>query len=802
MTLLVAVCSGAWAQEVAADYDSSDWSQEQANAVIGTHGDVIISGALGSYGNVSGHWYLPIANNLKNSDNPWTGYLGISSTRQIEKISILYCPNGTDNTNLAWVAWGKSVTPNQYTLAHGTTAGTKSSKSWDNKVWEDIDLSETTAYTVYISRSIREFREIGGSSNISNFGAGKTINVLGIKVWLKAAGPTINTQPQSASYVSGQTIDALTVDATASAGTLTYQWYSCDDANKNNAATIGGATSASYTPTAAGFYYVTVTDGNGSVDSEVVEISISAATAPTINVSGAPANAIVVGTEVTLTATVTGVPTPTLQWYSNTTPSNTGGTAIDGATSETYAPSTAAAGTYYFYAVATNSEGEATSALQTIVVKEQVVKPTITPNSAYFETSQEVTLACATEDAAILYSTDGGTTWNTYTDALTFAATTTIQAKATKDGYIDSEVATATFTKFVKTELAEVSTATTWDWTSWDRTVTLNETTTPSKNDTYTYSDIAMINNLTLPSGFKGDAITFKGVYPVRSKKSQDGTWTIKVAAPGTLAVTFSDTGTKLQEGYTAETQPKRYLYINGVKTDYYTQRTGSANDQKTVTLSIAAGENVITTADADNNYQAICLYKLVYTPVTSTTVEVGEKLYRTFASKYPLDFTTPVSGLTAYKANVTGDNVTFEEVTGKVPAGEGLLLKATAADTYTISVPAGEVATIDNALVGVTKETTIEGAGIFVLYADDTHPIGFYKTEATSFTVGANTAYLPANTSARTFIALDEETTGIGATLMNSEKVNSEVYNLNGQRVAQPSKGLYIVNGKKVVVK
>jgi hypothetical protein len=42
---------------------------------------------------------------------------------------------------------------------------------------------------------------------------------------------------------------------------------------------------------------------------------------------------------------------------------------------------------------------------------------------------------------------------------------------------------------------------------------------------------------------------------------------------------------------------------------------------------------------------------------------------------------------------------------------------------------------------------------------------------------------------------------TGISATLVNSEKVNSGIYNLAGQRVAQPSKkGLYIVNGRIVM--
>ena len=45
-------------------------------------------------------------------------------------------------------------------------------------------------------------------------------------------------------------------------------------------------------------------------------------------------------------------------------------------------------------------------------------------------------------------------------------------------------------------------------------------------------------------------------------------------------------------------------------------------------------------------------------------------------------------------------------------------------------------------------------------------------------------------------------ETTGINAVNGSELKVNGEYYNLNGQRVANPTKGLYIVNGKKVVIK
>ena len=50
--------------------------------------------------------------------------------------------------------------------------------------------------------------------------------------------------------------------------------------------------------------------------------------------------------------------------------------------------------------------------------------------------------------------------------------------------------------------------------------------------------------------------------------------------------------------------------------------------------------------------------------------------------------------------------------------------------------------------------------------------------------------------------VLVKDGATGIDATLVNSEKVNSQYFNLAGQRVAQPAKGLYIVNGKKVLVK
>lgn len=73
--------------------------------------------------------------------------------------------------------------------------------------------------------------------------------------------------------------------------------------------------------------------------------------------------------------------------------------------------------------------------------------PQIAPTSGTYSTAQNVTITCSDQDATIVYSTDGGNTWQTYSGTITVSETTTIQAKATKAGlYNDSEVASATYT--------------------------------------------------------------------------------------------------------------------------------------------------------------------------------------------------------------------------------------------------------------------------------------------------------------------------------------------------------------------
>ena len=171
-------------------------------------------------------------------------------------------------------------------------------------------------------------------------------------------------------------------------------------------------------------------------------------------------------------------------------------------------------------------------------------------------------------------------------------------------------------------------------------------------------------------------------------------------------------------------------------------------------------------------------------------------KEMETFAYALPLDFTTPVSGLKAYTVKEVNDGkAVLEEVTGAVPIGTGLILKGTAGQTYEIPYILGDIAAIDNKLVGVYVDTVIGGNDVDYILKNGK----FVKAVAGKLKAGK--AYLKLDAAlAREIIEIDGETTGISL-VENGKRETENVFDLQGRRVSKPSKGMYIVNGKKVVM-
>jgi gliding motility-associated-like protein len=174
--------------------------------------------------------------------------------------------------------------------------------------------------------------------------------------------PNFTAQPVSATVCQNATLSALSVTV-SNAASPTYQWYA-NSANNTAGTLIPGATNATYTPptntVGTVYYYCVITlppGGCSSLTSAIAAISVTAP--PAITAQPLSSQDLCIG--VTLPSALTinyngGTGTATYQWYSNTTNSNTGGSAIPGATSPNYIPPVfTAAGVYYYYAVVTLS---------------------------------------------------------------------------------------------------------------------------------------------------------------------------------------------------------------------------------------------------------------------------------------------------------------------------------------------------------------------------------------------------------------------------------------------------------------
>ena len=192
--------------------------------------------------------------------------------------------------------------------------------------------------------------------------------------------------------------------------------------------------------------------------------------------------------------------------------------------------------------------------------------------------------------------------------------------------------------------------------------------------------------------------------------------------------------------------------------------------------------------------------------PSFTRTLPVAAEGYATFSSTYDV---IPGAGLTAKYAsavNITTGKITWENypATG-IKAEEGALLTGTAGETYRFTPASSAVAPTTNLLKPILEKQKISGNNNYILSKPSTK-VGFFKVNSDGGSwCSAGTAYLETPVAARDYFWIDDETTGIEAVDVTPDTVKEgarEYYNLNGQRVMNPSKGLYIFNGKKLIIK
>lgn len=183
---------------------------------------------------------------------------------------------------------------------------------------------------------------------------------------------------------------------------------------------------------------------------------------------------------------------------------------------------------------------------------------------------------------------------------------------------------------------------------------------------------------------------------------------------------------------------------------------------------------------------------------------------YSTFASDYAVAIP---SGVTAsYATGVENNELVMINFANGIPANTGALLYKAGGGNVTFTPASSTDAVSDNLFVrgnGAVAQTTGDGKTNYILTTNTVSGIktvGFYKAnEDGTNTVASTKAYLSVPTGsihAREYFSLWEENTTNISSINKTVNTENAYYNLNGQRVKNPTKGLYIVNGKKVIIK
>lgn len=536
-----------------------------------------------------------------------------------------------------------------------------------------------------------------------------------------------------------------------------------------------------------------------------VNETIPQLTAPTITYDGSTG-------EVTITPANSG---ETVYYTTDgTTPSATNGT-------EYTEPFTVSTGTTV--SAVTIGDGTTTSdsdpATVTVVLAGATLEAPVI--SSYNGT---VGITCASDDATLYYSTDG-TTYTEYVRAFTLTEDATVYAKASCTGY-DDVITSASVTvvpentktktiymgygSFTMTSCKISSTGyCIMEGNSGDDaegySMILNKaakdyeamgtaTISSDVSRTLIKASNGAQNILYLPEGVKATRLTLYSVINYdRVAKGEEG----RVCG-------WKEINGTIEEGDTIPTGAYKDLSDCNTNPDVRIYPLDNATDSITFTNAGEQAGFVIGLDVVEDESRDMVI------------VSIGSDGMASYSSDKALDF-SEVRDITAYTASsYEGSTVYLSKTTDKLPASTGLLVKSETGKAYRASVPvltdddtASEVAT--NLLVATVEETAVAasttGAYNYV-FGKKAGETGFWRVGNAGATSAAGKAYLQttedllANGAKGVSLSFgDGVVTGIN-NVNAAAKANGAFYTLSGLRVANPQKGLYIQNGKKVIIK
>ncbi len=252
----------------------------------------------------------------------------------------------------------------------------------------------------------------------------------------------------------------------------------------------------------------------------------------------------------------------------------------------------------------------------------------------------------------------------------------------------------------------------------------------------------------------------------------------------------------------TAEVSAYDYAYLCLQKTDG-TVAVVSTSD---VSISVSGTTSVtLTVGETDYSLSDLSYMWFTNTPTGENVVTITSSGWATYCSGSALDY-SDVSGLTAHTAtfNTTAGSVSLHDLTDAVPANTGVIVEGSEG-SYLVPVASAWTAPANNDLLGTT--TAIETTDSYSYYAlgqdADGSTVGF-KLVQSGVSIPANKAYYrcASGSSSRSFLYIDASGAATAIDAVEQSSAAGPVYDLQGRTVAHPSKGVYIRNGKKIIIK
>lgn len=323
----------------------------------------------------------------------------------------------------------------------------------------------------------------------------------------------------------------------------------------------------------------------------------------------------------------------------------------------------------------------------------------------------------------------------------------------------------------------------------YGESITLSKDMVIEKTLTKAYDNVAFLVDLDDTDGENaGVRASYCSAYNNKAYKSTE------VVAPGIYTV-FIRVQNKGRGSYLTIGEKTVYEFDTNLS-------KGAWVDQIVENVEIKNGGIVAWNPGSNRTYDPIDIIMLIKTGDATETVSVSDAGYATYATTN--NIVVPKSNdveVMTVKVNDDNSTITLNDVAAGtvIPANTGILVKADQGD-YNFVVTSDEGKELENnSLVAAKEAVTSDGSKYFALTKIG-DKVGFAVVN-NGVKIPAGKAYLevPAATAAK-FFSLDGEATGINS--VKTAKADGAYYTLEGVKTTKPVKGLYIHNGKKIVVK